>query len=184
MLLYVARHGETDWNVQGRYQGSADMPLNAKGFMQAEELARRLEGVDFDVIISSPLIRALRTAEVIQKASGKPLIVMEQFAERGMGVYEGLTRAEAQACYPDIFARLGSRRDTDDAPTGGETIRQVDTRVSSGLETLKEKYPGGKVLIVCHGFTARAINRCCLGLSFEDMHGFILNNCEYVTYEI
>jgi len=183
MIIYVTRHGETDYNVQKRYSGNIDVPLNANGLYQAKELTHKLASIEFDVIISSPLLRAKQTAEVIHKSFGVPMICMDDFKEINVGVYEGLTREEAQVQYPDLWARLGSRP-PDDAPTGGETHRQVDTRIAVGIANLKAEYNKNKVLLVCHAFVARIINRQLMGLSFEDMHTFTLGNCEIVKYTV
>jgi len=181
MILYVTRHGETDYNVQKRYTGSTDIPLNANGLQQAKKLADSLSAVEFDMIISSPLLRAKQTAEVIHKLYNVPLVFINEFAEINIGVYEGLTREQAQAQYPDIWARLGSRP-PDAAPTGGETHKQFDARIATGIEQIKTAYSENKVLLVCHAFSARVINRQLKGLSFEKMHEFILGNCEIVKY--
>ena len=184
MILYVVRHGETQFNVEKRYAGSTDVPLNERGIEQAKELAKKLEGEPFDVIVTSSLLRAKMTAEQIAEYHREiPFVVMEEFKEVCVGVYEGLTREEVQERYPELWARNCTRQ-LDDAPTGGETTRQVDSRVAKGLEILKEKYPEKKVLLVCHGFVSRAINRQMRGLSFEEMHGFSLGNCEVVQYEM
>ena len=188
MILYVTRHGETDFNVEKRYTGSTDIPLNAKGLRQAEELANRLSDIKFDVIVSSHLLRARQTAEIIRKSVESPMVIMEEFAEVNIGVYEGLTREEAQAQYPEIWARQAEiyattgARPIDDAPTGGETLRQFDARITGGLAKLKAMYAESKVLLVCHGFVARVINRQLMGLSFSDMDTFTLGNCEVVEY--
>ncbi len=183
MELYVVRHGETEFNVQRRYAGSTDVPLSENGFKQAEELAGKLHSVSIDLIVTSHLLRARQTAEIVQKALAKPLVVIDQFAERNMGVYEGLTREEAQNKYPEMWLRLGAR-DIDDGPDEGETIRQCYQRVSSALISMKEKYPKSKILLVCHGFVARLINKYCMDLSFEEMNSFTLGNCEYVRYTL
>jgi len=109
------------------------------------------------------------------------MVIFDEFAELSVGVYEGLTREEAQTQYPDIWDRLSSRP-SDDAPTGGETHKQVDARVSIGLAKIKAAYSNNKVLIVCHAFTSRIINRQLSGLSLEEMHVFVLGNCEIVEY--
>ena len=183
MTLYVTRHGETDYNVQKRYAGSTDIPLNANGLRQAEKLAQDLASVKLDVIISSPLLRAKQTAETVRRIWDVPLVVIDEFTEINMGVYEGLTREEAQAQYPNIWTRLGFRP-SDDAPTDGETHMQVDARVSAGIAKIKDKYDKNKVLLVCHAFTARVINRQLSRLSFEDMHTFVLGNCEIAEYTL
>ena len=183
MILYVTRHGETDYNVQNRYTGSTDIPLNSNGLRQAEELACSLSSMEFDVIVSSPLLRAKQTAEAVSKVLNMPVVFVDDFAEICVGVYEGLTRQEVQAQYPDVWAKLASRT-PDDAPTGGESHRAFDARIASGIAKLKAEYSERKVLLVCHAFAARVINRQLAGLSFEDMHTFTLGNCEVVEYEI
>lgn len=184
MMLYVVRHGETQFNVEKRYAGQTDVPLNERGIQQAQELAKKLAEDYFDVIVTSPLQRARTTAEQIRAYHKDiPLIVMDEFREVCVGVYEGLTGAEAQERYPDLWARKCTRQ-ADDAPTGGETARQVDSRVAKGLGVLKEKYPDKRILLVCHGFVSRTINRQMKGLSFEEMHEFSLGNCEVVTYQV
>lgn len=184
MILHVIRHGETDYNIHLRYAGSTDVPLNNKGIKQAEDIAKILAEIKFDVIVSSPLKRALKTAQIIKQFhNNTPLIIMNEFAERCVGVYEGLTREEAQSNYPDLWSRQCTSK-LDDAPTNGETINQVDTRISIGIDKLKEQYADNTVLLVCHGFVSRAINRQIDNISFDKMHNFTLENCQIVTYEI
>ena len=191
MTLYVARHGETDYNADKRYSGSTDVPLNAKGLCQAEELAKKISAIKFDLIVSSPLLRAKQTAEIIQKTIfNVPIVIINEFSEMSAGVYEGLTQEEAQAKYPDVWARLGELREKlgsrplDDAPTGGETLKQFDARIAAGLAKLKTEYADKKILLVCHAFAARVINRQLYGLSFKDMEAFALGNCEFVEYKL
>ena len=183
MQLTVVRHGETEYNVQGRYAGSIDAELNQNGIRQAEQLGRELSRRRFDVVVSSPLKRAVKTAAMINAALHLPVILLDSFSERNMGVFEGLNREEAKALYPHIWVRNISRN-ADEAPDGGETIRQFDRRVALGLNKLTADYPDKCVLLVCHGFTARVINRRIKGLSFADMHTFTLENCGIAEYPI
>jgi len=183
MILYVTRHGETDYNARKRYTGSIDAPLNATGIKQAEKLAHSLSGVEFEVIVSSPLMRAKQTAEAISRLHGIPIFIIDEFAEISLGVYEGLTREEAQSQYPDIWAKL-SDRPSNIAPIGGETHIQFDARIAIGLEKLRKSHDSKNVLLVCHAFTARIINRQLIGLSFEEMDAFTLGNCEIEKYEL
>ena len=190
MILYVTRHGETDYNLQKRYTGSTDIPLNIKGIQQAENLANKLSAIKFDIIISSPLLRAKQTAEIIHRSCNVPIVIIDEFSEINVGVYEGLTREEAQTQYPEVWARLADffkksgSRPLDDAPTGGETVKQFDMRIATGLAKLKTEYSESRVLLVCHGFTARIINRQLRELSLKDMDTFILGNCEIVEYTV
>jgi probable phosphoglycerate mutase len=182
MNLYIVRHGETDFNSCERYAGSTDVPLNSDGIRQAENTAKILGDINFDVIISSPLIRAMKTAEIINKYNTKPsIIIIDEFAERNIGVFEGLTREEAKARFPKLWARRCTRQ-LDDAPTNGETIRQFDNRIARGMNMIREKYADKTVLLVCHGFVSRMINRQIKGLTFEEMHSFTLDNCQVVKY--
>ena len=183
--LYVVRHGKTDFNVEGRYAGSTDVPLNKTGISQAEELADKLKLSDmkFDVVISSPLLRARQTADIVCSALKNSYVIIEQFAERNVGVYEGLTQREAMKKYPELWRRQCTRQ-LDDAPTKGETIRQFDARIIDGLDILRRDYKNKRVLLIAHGFVSRAINRYCMNLSFDEMHSFLLDNCEVAEYNL
>ena len=183
MILLLTRHGETDYNVSGRYCGSTDIPLNAAGISQAHELARRIQGVAFDAVVSSPMLRARQTAEIVSASLKLRYVVYRQFAERNMGVYEGLTRDEARERYPGLWNRQCTRK-PDDAPDGGETLRQVCGRIDDGMAQLRRDFADKTVLLICHGFAARAVHRYCHGLSFEAMAGFVLGNCEVAQYRL
>jgi len=183
MLLYLTRHGETEYNILGRYCGSTDVPLNGTGIAQAHELAKHLQGKKFDTVISSPMLRARQTADIVCEALNMQYSIYEQFAERNMGVYEGLTRDEAKERYPNLWNRQCTR-EPDDAPDGGETLREACGRIDSGMELLLQEYSDKTVLLICHGFAARAVHRFCCNLSFEEMASFFLGNCEVVDYTL
>jgi probable phosphoglycerate mutase len=153
--IYLARHGETDLNVQMRYQGATDMPLNELGWTQAQTLAQRLPA-DISRIVASPLLRAQQTASLVSQARGLPVLTMSEFRERNFGVFEGLTHEEVQARHPELYARKVAML-WDDAPPGGETIREVVARVQTGLQRLEAAHGGESVLLVAHGFIARAV---------------------------
>jgi broad specificity phosphatase PhoE len=153
--LYLARHGETDLNVQMRYQGSTDMPLNELGWTQAQSLAQRLPP-DITRIVASPLLRAQQTASLVSQARGLPILTMSEFRERDFGVFETLTHEETQARYPELYARKVVMQ-WDEAPPKAETIREVVARVQAGLQRLEAEHGGESVLLVAHGFVARAV---------------------------
>jgi len=184
MVLYVVRHGQTDYNVQRRYAGSTDISLNDTGLQQAYETARMLKSAPLQVVACSPLKRARQTADCILKSHpDAQFMIIEEFAERNVGVYEGLTGEEIQQRYPELWQRQ-SVKQLDDAPYGGETIREFDARVERGMVKLKEKYNDKTVLIVCHGFVSRSINRIAHGTALEEMDSFLLDNCQIARYEI
>jgi len=183
MVLYVTRHGETEYNVLGRYCGATDAPLNDTGVSQAYGLAGRLKGMHFDAVVSSPMLRARQTADIVSAALSMPYAVYGQFTERHMGVYEGLTKEEAKKLYPNLWDRQCTA-EADDAPDGGETIRQACGRIDEGLNQIRCDYKSKTVLLICHGFVSRAVHRYCRNLTFEEMAGFTLKNCEVVKYEL
>ncbi|TSE02205.1 histidine phosphatase family protein [Skermania sp. ID1734] len=142
----LVRHGETDWNLHGRLQGSSDIPLNVTGRGQAREAAHRLATRDWDQLVSSPLSRAYETATIIGTALG--LTVRETYpelAERHYGAAEGLTDWEAYHQWPHGWY------------PGLEPRRSVAERGLAVLDELAKQYPDDAVLVVSHGGVIRAI---------------------------
>ena len=119
-VLYLARHGETDWNAESRWQGQTDVPLNDRGREQALDLAGRLRGAGLRAVASSDLARARVTAEIVAGALGLAVdLVDPDLRERGYGCFEGLTRAEVAERFPDVWARHVA--DPGPAIPGGES---------------------------------------------------------------
>lgn len=184
MILYLTRHGQTDYNIEKRLTGSSDIPLNETGISQAEAIAESLADVKIDVILSSPLQRALKTSQIIaEKHENLPIITMDGLMERNMGVCEGLEYGEATERHPELDI-VGAIKDIDAAPEGGESLREFDRRVSETLDEIKAKYQEKTVLVVCHGLTSRIINKCINNLTYDKMNEFLLYNCQVVKYEI
>jgi broad specificity phosphatase PhoE len=150
MQIIAVRHGETDWNRQGRIQGRTDNPLNDTGRMQARAAAAVLPD-KIGVIISSPLKRAAETAEIINKQRyNVEIITDERLTERDFGDYEGMFIKDLQFDV-DCF-----RRWTDNIPTpNGETIREAAERVFGFLDWLKETRGGETALVVAHAHVIR-----------------------------
>ena len=99
------------------------------------------------------------------------------------GEYEGLAREEARERFPALWNRQCTSK-ADDAPDGGETLTQACGRIDEGLNWLRKDYQGKSVLLICHGFAARAVHRYCCNLSFDEMASFFLGNCEVVNYAL
>ena len=150
MILYVTRHGETEYNVSGRYCGSTDIALNDNGIRQAYELSQRLKAHSavFGAIASSPMLRARQTADIICASLNMQYSIYEEFTERDLGVYEGLTRNEAKERYPHLWNRQCTRM-PDDAPDGGETLRQAFSRIDAGIMRMLQGFIGNTVLLIC-----------------------------------
>lgn len=137
----IVRHGQTDWNLQKRIQGSTDIPLNSLGRAQAAETGLALGGTAWDAIVTSPLLRAHETARIIAGELARPApLVLPELTERHHGEIEGLTFTERQARFPD-----GSR------VPGLESRQAVLDRVLPALEGLAVLYPARDIVVVCHG---------------------------------
>ena len=145
--ILLARHGETDWNREGRWQGWADPPLNDTGREQARRLAEQLRETPFDAVYSSDLRRAHETAEIVGAPHDVPIVVDPELREIDVGSWSGLTRAEIDERFPD-----GERPD-------GETREQHSVRVLAAVERIARQNLGRRVLIVTHGGVLRALHR-------------------------
>ncbi len=150
-VLLLARHGETDANVAGTWQGATDHPLNARGQAQARALAHYLaeHHGDITVIYTSPLRRARQTAEIVAQALNNIRVLEEpDLAEYNLGEWEGLTYEELRY-EKRLWERMG--QDPHWAPPGGESAYAFATRVVGALQRIVARHPGEKVLIVGHG---------------------------------
>jgi len=153
--LYLARHGRTHWNHEGRFQGSVDIPLDEVGRAQAAEMIEKLRG-KIQVAVSSDLSRARETARIIAEALDIPLLEPEPgLRERSYGILEGLTREEILVKYPDIWAAREGNRNFE--VPGAEPCTDVIARIQSSLERLVENVRGryDRALVVGHGGALR-----------------------------
>ena len=160
--ILLARHGETDWNRDGVFQGHADPPLNETGRAQARELARRLEDVSVDVVYASDLRRAFQTAEIVAAAWGLTVVAEPGLREVDVGSWSGLTRDQIAERFPGV-----SRHD-------GETEAAHRERVVTTVTRIARTHAGESVLVVSHGGSLRALRRHALGDA-----PLVLRNCEY-----
>jgi probable phosphoglycerate mutase len=181
MQLYVVRHGETQANAEGRYQGSLDVDLNERGVLQARELRVKLP-VQIDTVVVSPLRRAQQTAAIVFVDDGLALSTLDAFRERGVGVFEGLTQVEAAQRYPELWAQNITRQ-WDLAPTDGESVSQFVERIRGGLSELLVNHGQQVVVLVAHGVVAKAI-RALVRDDFSDFFDWQLRNGEVLTLKI
>lgn len=137
--ICIVRHGQTDWNKERRLQGTTDIELNETGENQARQARDFLKDGEWDVIITSPLKRAKRTAEIINEGLRLPLVEMKEFSERFFGVSEGMLIEESWKKYPN------------GGSPGQESMDAVIDRVLKGMEEVKRNYPDKNVLLVAHG---------------------------------
>ncbi|MET3696204.1 uncharacterized phosphatase [Bacillus oleivorans] len=144
--ICLVRHGETDWNAVRRIQGREDIPLNDKGKKQAEECGHYLKDFYFDVIISSPMVRARQTADLINNQVGLPAIIeMADFMERDYGLVSGMTIEEKK------------KKFLNQEHPSVESWEALSQRVMKGIDTIHEIYKGQSVLLVVHGGVINAI---------------------------
>ena len=180
MNLYVIRHGETWANAEHRYLGALDPELTDRGREQAASLLKKLPpGVE--VLVVSPRLRAQQTAQILNRELNLERVTMGSFRERDVGVFEGLTQAEAQAMHPALWAQNITRQWAV-GPTGGESIAEVVTRVHQGLVELAALYPTHTVLLVAHGFVAKVIRALARG-DFSDFFNWQLSNGEMLVLD-
>ena len=179
--LLVVRHGQTDWNADERLQGSTDVELNAAGVEQARETAKRLSGFAVDAVVSSPMKRAYATAVILAEAVRCDVAVMDDFAERSVGIFEGMTMEEAKARYPELWTKVPTRQ-IHQGPPGGESILDVGCRVACGLRRIREAYSGKTVLLVTHGYVSRAVYGILTRPSDEEYFKFRMENGQVAEY--
>jgi 2,3-bisphosphoglycerate-dependent phosphoglycerate mutase len=160
--LLLVRHGETDWNAEGRLQGHTDTQLNDFGRRQARGLADALVGRGIDALYSSDLARARETAEIIGERIGVPVELVVDLREKDWGTWEGLTGAER--------ARV---------EFAGETTEAHRTRVLRALRSISGRHPQGRVLVVTHGGSVRRVQAAALGMALPVVENCGLWTCAY-----
>jgi len=158
MSFYVLRHGQTDWNVQMRLQGSTDIPLNETGRAQAHAAAKILAGEGITRIIASPLSRALETARIVGAASGIEPVIDQRLIERNFGLFEGMTIDEVHQHREEMREHMNPEADVDGKhyPWDAEPLPEVIDRVYACVNDYRET---GKCLFVFHGIPFRAVTR-------------------------
>lgn len=149
--LLLIRHGETDHNRQGRFQGQVDVPLNPRGQQQAQRLAQRLRDEPLDLLVSSDLARARATAQPLLALRAPVQLATDPgWREQAFGVLDGLVLAEARQLQPEAFA-LWAQHSPDAAPPGGESPRRFHARVMAALQALVQAHGGARIAVFTHG---------------------------------
>ncbi len=178
--LLLVRHGETDWNRDGRWQGGSDTELNELGREQAQAVAEEID--DVDVIYSSDLARASETAEIVARRLGLDVNLDPRLRERGFGSWEGLTTLEIQDRFADEHRRwkAGESRGADDA----EPFEEFAARIESFLQEALHRHPDETVLLVSHGGSIRVIHAVARGLDYVRDYRSIppVANCAVARY--
>jgi 2,3-bisphosphoglycerate-dependent phosphoglycerate mutase len=146
--IILARHGETDWNRERRWQGHSDRPLNDTGREQAEALAAQLADEPIAAVYSSDLMRAYETARIVSERLGLDVVTVPGLRERRFGSWEGLQDVDVERLFPGI-----------NGPPDGESRAEMLDRVLDSLESIAQANPDRTVLVVSHGGPIRAVLR-------------------------
>jgi probable phosphoglycerate mutase len=179
--VLVARHGETDWNREGRWQGHGGPGLNDHGRAQARALAERLRPVAVQALYTSDLDRARQTAEIVAAAIGIDPVLEPGLREVDNGDWRGLTREQVHERNPEGYQRW---LEGGSGWAGGETYQDMHARVVATLERLAAAHPGGSILLVAHGGTVRTVVAHAVGLTTHDRrHIDGAANCSLTTVE-
>lgn len=176
MRLLLARHGESIWNAERRFQGRTDIPLSARGRAQAEALGVALRRFNVAGVYVSPFRRARETAEVALAGTGVPLVPLEELRELSLGEWEGCTVDEVRARDGDPYrAWLLAPRDC--PPPGGEPLDAVSSRVRGAIDRIAAAHPNGEdVLVVAHGGVISVYACALLGCSFNALWRLRIDN--------
>lgn len=183
--LYLIRHGQTESNVAGLLHGSTDVPLNPYGLRQAERVAVRVaEMTELSVMYSSPLQRALQTAQAISRLTHLPLELHPGLAEINFGLAEGATIDELAENYPHLYEQLLDYDDTDVRFPEGESRAEFANRIESALDDIVNAHLGQRIIIVAHGgVIARAVS-LFNGERPGDWQRYSIANCSVTHFEI
>ena len=147
--IVLIRHGETDWNIEGRYQGQADPPLNSQGFHQAQKLASELQDIGLDILYTSPLRRTKQTANVITEILRIPVKDEARLQEIHQGDWQTRLRSEIETLYPTLFKEWETNP-WKVSPPGGEHLSDVQTRVNEAVDEIIQKNQNNKIGLVTH----------------------------------
>lgn len=182
--IYLTRHGETEWNREYRFQGNKDSKLTEKGILAAELLSYRIEDIEIDNIVSSPLMRAYKTAEIVKGNKDVEISTHEGLMEINLGEFEGMSYTEIKNQYPQLLSKVEEDPFNNNYPNG-ENLNQFYDRVVDAFIELIEKYKNKSILIVAHGGTIKCIEAYIRGFKLSsDWIGNVVKNCSLSYIEI
>lgn len=173
--VLLIRHGETEWNKLGKFQGSTDINLSENGIGQAELLKERIHG-DFDVIYCSPLSRAYETAKILASVNNQEVHIAEDIREINFGVWEGLTLKGISEAYPEIFKNWRTDEKEGAFIGGDKSTYNASLRASKCVLDIVKNNRGKKIVIVAHGGIIKAALIGIFGWDMTMYHKIALGN--------
>jgi probable phosphoglycerate mutase len=181
--LCLVRHGETEWNAEGRVQGQTDIPLSTLGLAQARAAAEVLAQHDFSAIYASDLMRVRQTAEPSAHKLALPLQLDPGLRERHYGIFERLLYTEVRARFPEHYARF-QRKDLDYDFETGESLRTFNERALATVRAIAERHAGEQVLVFTHGGVLEMVYRHARAVGLSSARDFGIPNCGVNWVEI
>lgn len=178
MRIIFSRHGLTDYNIKNRICGVSSAMLTNTGKQQAIELGLKLKNENIDVIISSPLQRAIDTARLANESIGAEIIIDERFTEWNYGSYEGAVFDDVYCDFQRAKCEFGVRLG------GGESVLQLAHRVFGAIDDIREKYKEKTVLVVCHGGICRVAKMYFEDMTMKEFAEFFMGNGQVNEYTI
>jgi 2,3-bisphosphoglycerate-dependent phosphoglycerate mutase len=179
--LILVRHGETEWNAAGRFQGHLDSPLTPQGIRRAAYLAARLKLICFTALYSSDLGRARQTAAIIARETGHEVKIDSRLRERALGVFQSIDRTEIMARFPaewELYRHGGA----DYAVPGGESLAERFNVNLLALTEIARAHPSQTVVVVTHGGLLSGMFRYVVGLPLDARRAFSLSNTSYNSF--
>ena len=183
MKFFVVRHGETDWNKLGRFQGHTDISLNDRGLSQARETAVASEDWGYTAIYSSPLVRTVQVAEEIAKVT--PMLVSQEpgLKELSLGDLEGVTGEEMRNDWPDLFSAWRTEPEKMSMPNG-ESLGELRDRTWQVILDIEQKHSSDdSIVVISHNFAIRSIVNELLGMPLAYFHRMSLNLASVCTFD-
>ncbi len=165
--IILVRHGETTWNVEGRYQGQEDTPLSERGLNQAAMLAEGLKDVHIDAAVSSPLKRSFVTCQTSADKHGITVESDDRLLEINHGSWEGQLAPDIEARYPDTYHAWHTTPEKVTMPDGGENLEDVRARVRAAFDDYAVRFEGQTVLVAAHDAVNKAIICDVMGMDMS-----------------
>ena len=183
MKLHLVRHGETEWNKLGRFQGQQDIALNLRGLAQAKETARAMADDGVIALYSSPLQRTMQVANEISRLTSVPVVPLPGVKELNLGELEGVTGEEMRTIWPDVYSAWSQDPGTLSMPKG-ESLSQLQDRAWRSLQEVEKAHSGDDVIVVVsHNFAIRTMIHKVLGLPLTNFHRLSLDLSSVSTVE-
>lgn len=184
MKLLLVRHGETEWNKLGKFQGQQDIALNARGMAQAKETAQAVAELQHSTVYSSPLKRTMQVAQEISRLSGKPVKQVPGVQELSLGDLEGVTGEEMRSGWPEVYSAWRDDPASVAMPNG-ESLMELQERAWNALMELEQSHMQDETLIlVSHNFAIRSMIGKLLGMPLSNFHRMSLSLSSICTVEI